>query len=64
MARRMNRPAPASERILQPLRRLCPVCGHPMQIQYHNTRSITALQETVLLKMKIRRWSGFPDSAP
>lgn len=58
MARRMSRPTPSTERILQPLRRLCPVCGRPMQIQYHNTRSITTLQETVLLKMKIRRCSN------
>lgn len=55
MARKSCRPAATAEKVLQPIRRCCPVCGQHMQIHYHNVRSITTLKHVVRLILKIRR---------
>jgi len=54
MARTRAR-TPDRERVLQPVRRLCPACGHPMRIRYENQRTLVTLSGTVRLRLKIRR---------
>src|SRR5215217_6437856 len=46
---------PDHERILTPMRRLCPACGRPMRIRYENRRTLVTLTGTVWLRLKIRR---------
>jgi hypothetical protein len=47
--------APDRERVLHPLRRLCPACGDAMRIRYENRRTLVTLAGTVRLRLKIRR---------
>src|SRR6476619_5344643 len=46
---------PDRERVLRPLRRLCPACGTSMRIRYENRRTLVTLSGTVRLRLKIRR---------
>lgn len=43
------------ERVLAPVRRLCPICGRAMRIRYENRRTLVTLAGTVRLRLKIRR---------
>ena len=43
------------ERILAPVRRLCPVCGGGMRIRYENRRTLVTLRGTERLRLKVRR---------
>ena len=54
MARRQAR-TPDRERVLRPLRRLCPACGGAMRIRYENRRTLVTLSGTVRMHLKIRR---------
>ena len=54
MARRQSR-TPDRERVLRPLRRLCPACGGEMRIRYENRRTLVMLSGTVRVRLKIRR---------
>src|SRR3954462_10606284 len=54
MARRQAR-TPDRERVLRPLRRLCPACGGAMRIRYQNCRTLVTLSGTVRMHLKIRR---------
>ena len=55
MARTTPRPPPTATRTLQPLGRHCPLCGETMWAAYHNSRTITTLEEVVHLTLQIRR---------
>ena len=55
MARRSARALAERERELQPLRRVCPGCPHPMRIRYENRRTLVTLSGAVRLRLKIRR---------
>ena len=55
MARRAARARPERERVLRPLRRVCPGCGRPMRIRYENRRTLVTLSGAVRLRLKIRR---------
>ena len=55
MARRSARARAERERVLQPLRRVCPSCRHPMRIRYENRRTLVTLSGAVRLRLKIRR---------
>jgi len=46
---------PDRERVLHPLRRLCPACGGAMRIRYENRRTLVTLSGTLRLRLKIRR---------
>jgi hypothetical protein len=46
---------PDRERMLVPVRRLCPACGTSMRIRYENRRTLVTLAGTVRLRLKIRR---------
>jgi hypothetical protein len=46
---------PDRERMLVPVRRLCPACGHFMRIRYENRRTLVTLSGTVRVRLKIRR---------
>lgn len=54
MARTQAR-TPDRERVLRPVRRLCPACGTAMRIRYENRRTLVTLTGTVRLRLKIRR---------
>src|SRR3954468_18368201 len=54
MAGRQAR-TPDRERVLRPLRRLCPACGDAMRIRYENRRTLVTLSGTVRMHLKIRR---------
>jgi hypothetical protein len=53
MARTQAR-TPDRERVLRPVRRLCPACGVAMRIRYENRRTLVTLTGTVRLRLKIR----------
>ena len=55
MARRAARARAEQERVLQPLRRVCPGCRQPMRIRYENRRTLVTLSGAVRLRLKIRR---------
>ncbi len=55
MARTSAREPPDQERVLRPVRRLCPSCGSPMRIRYENRRTLGTLSGSVRLRLKIRR---------
>ena len=55
MARTTPRPSPTATRTLQPLGRHCPLCGETMWAAYHNSRTITTLDDVVHLTLQIRR---------
>jgi hypothetical protein len=55
MARTTPRPTPTATRTLQPLGRSCPLCGETMWAAYHNSRTITTLDDVVHLTLQIRR---------
>src|SRR5690242_20867845 len=55
MARCLARARANWERVLQPLRRVCPSCGYPMRIRYENRRTLVTLSGAVRLRLKIRR---------
>ena len=55
MARRSARARAEQERVLRPLRRVCPGCGRPMRIRYENRRTLVTLSGAVRLRLKIRR---------
>jgi hypothetical protein len=55
MARRSARARAERERVLQPLRRVCPGCRHPLRIRYENRRTLVTLSGAVRLRLKIRR---------
>ena len=55
MARRAARARAERERVLRPLRRVCPGCGRPMRIRYENRRTLVTLSGAVRLRLKIRR---------
>ena len=57
MARTQSR-IPDHERVLRPLRRLCPACGGFMRIRYENRRTLVTLSGTLRLRLKIRRCEG------
>lgn len=46
---------PDRERMLAPVRRLCPTCGAGMRIRYENTRTLVTLKGTERLRLKICR---------
>src|SRR5947208_4229247 len=46
---------PDRERMLVPVRRLCPACGQPMRIRYENRRTLVTLSGTVRVRLKVRR---------
>jgi hypothetical protein len=46
---------PDHERMLVPVRRLCPACGRAMRIRYENRRTLVTLTGTERLRLKIRR---------
>ena len=46
---------PDRERVLRPVRRLCPACGCAMRIRYENRRTLVTLSGTVRLHLKVRR---------
>lgn len=46
---------PDRERVLRPVRRLCPACGGAMRIRYENRRTLVTLSGTVRLHLKVRR---------
>ena len=46
---------PDRERMLVPVRRLCPASGTSMRIRYENRRTLVTLSGTVRLRLKIRR---------
>ncbi len=46
---------PDRERVLRPVRRLCPACGDAMRIRYENRRTLVTLSGTVRLHLKVRR---------
>src|SRR3954468_16021086 len=46
---------PDRERVVRPLRRLCPACGGAMRIRYENRRTLVTLSGTVRMHRKIRR---------
>ena len=54
MARTQVR-TPDRERVLRPVRRLCPACGGAMRIRYENRRTLVTLSGTVRLHLKVRR---------
>ena len=54
MARTQAR-TPDRERVLRPLRHLCPACGTAMRIRYENRRTLVTLSGTVRLRLKVRR---------
>ena len=54
MARTQIR-TPDRERVLRPVRRLCPACGGAMRIRYENRRTLVTLSGTVRLHLKVRR---------
>lgn len=54
MARKHRRPAPASERVLQPERTRCWVCGGPLWVAYHKVRTLGTLAGLCRLVLKIR----------
>ena len=55
MARRAARARAEQERVLRPLRRVCPSCRQPMRIRYENRRTLVTLSGAVRLRLKIRR---------
>jgi hypothetical protein len=55
MARRLARARAEWERVLRPLRRVCPGCRQPMRIRYENRRTLVTLSGAVRLRLKIRR---------
>ena len=55
MARRVARARAERERVLRPLRRVCPGCRQPMRIRYENRRTLVTLSGAVRLRLKIRR---------
>jgi hypothetical protein len=55
MARTTSRPLPTARCTLQPLGRHCPLCGETMWAAYHNSRTITTLEDVVHLTLQIRR---------
>jgi hypothetical protein len=55
MARRLARARAERERVLRPLRRVCPGCRQPMRIRYENRRTLVTLSGAVRLRLKIRR---------
>src|SRR3954463_739937 len=46
---------PDRERMLVPVRRLCPACRTSMRIRYENRRTLVTLSGTVRLGLKVRR---------
>jgi hypothetical protein len=55
MGRLSARGRPDLERVLVPVRRLCPACGAAMRIRYENRRTLVTLSGSVRLRLKIRR---------
>ena len=55
MGRLSARDRPERERVLVPVRRLCPACGMAMRIRYENRRTLVTLSGSVRLRLKIRR---------
>ena len=55
MARRSARARAERERVLHPLRRVCPGCRHPMRTRYENRRTLVTLSGAVRLRLRIRR---------
>lgn len=55
MARNRKRAKATREEILECVRRVCPVCGGTMWIDYENHRTVTTLEEVVRLRLKVRR---------
>ena len=55
MARCLARARAERERVLRPLRRVCPGCRRPMRIRYENRRTLVTLSGAVRLRLKIRR---------
>jgi hypothetical protein len=55
MARRAARARADQERVLEPLRRVCPGCRRPMRIRYENRRTLVTLSGAVRLRLKVRR---------
>jgi len=55
MARTTPRPTPTATRTLHPLGRHCPLCGEMRWAAYHNSRTITTLDDVVHLTLQIRR---------
>jgi hypothetical protein len=55
MSRTSARPRPVRERVLAPVRRLCPACGGIARIRYENRRTLVLLSGPVRLRLKIRR---------
>jgi hypothetical protein len=58
MGRLAARGRPERERVLVPVRRMCPACGAGMRIRYENRRTLATLSGVVRLRLKIRRCEG------
>ena len=48
MGRLSARDRPERERVLVPVRRLCPACGMAMRIRYENRRTLVTLSGSVM----------------
>ena len=55
MARLSARARPDRERVLRPVRQLCPGCGGHMRLRYENRRTLVLLTGAVRLRLQIRR---------
>lgn len=60
MARKQRRPVPTAHLALEPARTQCWVCGSALWADYHNTRTVAALDGLHHLTLKIRRCTN-PD---
>jgi len=55
MARRQHRPPATMQRDLAPQHRACWVCGHPLWMLYHTSRTVTTVEGVCRLTLTVRR---------
>jgi hypothetical protein len=55
MARKHRRPAATAHRYLEPLRSRCWLCGGPLWMAYHATRTVATLDGLCQVRLKVRR---------
>jgi len=58
MARKACRPAPAEQRVLEPVIADCPGCGRRMRVDYYARRTVATLGGLVGLRVQVRRCHG------